>query len=114
MSTAHAIASDQTSRDEVDPTNAVAAAVAKARAAMEAYENHDQQRVDEAVTALAWSIYKPEHARMLAEIGKEPLLSLGLRLGEGSGAAVAINIVKSALACHSGMATFAEAGVSAG
>ena len=42
----------------------------------------------------------------------EPILSLNMRLGEGSGAAVAINILKAAVACHSGMATFAEAGVS--
>jgi nicotinate-nucleotide--dimethylbenzimidazole phosphoribosyltransferase len=54
------------------------------------------------------------HARLLAELGKEPLLSLGLRLGEGSGAALAIGVVKGAVACHSGMATFAEAGVAAG
>ncbi len=54
------------------------------------------------------------HAAMLDKLGKEPLLSLGLRLGEGSGGALAINILKSAVACHSGMATFAEAGVSDG
>ena len=54
------------------------------------------------------------HGRLLAALGKEPLLSLGLRLGEGSGAALAIGIVQAAVACHSGMATFAEAGVSAG
>lgn len=54
------------------------------------------------------------HAKLLNELGKEPLLSLGLRLGEGSGAALAIGILKGALACHSGMATFAEAGVAAG
>jgi nicotinate-nucleotide--dimethylbenzimidazole phosphoribosyltransferase len=54
------------------------------------------------------------HARLLAELGLEPLLSLGLRLGEGSGAALAIGVVKGAVACHSGMATFAEAGVAAG
>ncbi len=54
------------------------------------------------------------HGKMLAKLGKEPLLSLGLRLGEGSGGALAINILKSAVACHSGMATFAEAGVSDG
>ncbi len=54
------------------------------------------------------------HARLLQSMGKEPLLSLGMRLGEGSGAALAIQIVKGAIACHSGMATFAEAGVSAG
>ncbi len=52
----------------VDPKAAVAAVVARARAAMAAYENHDQARVDDAVRALAWSIYKPEHARMLAEL----------------------------------------------
>ncbi|CAO3419017.1 nicotinate-nucleotide--dimethylbenzimidazole phosphoribosyltransferase [Azospirillum endophyticum] len=55
---------------------------------------------------------EPGHSRLLREIGKEPLLDLGMRLGEGSGAALAINIVKSAVACHAGMATFAEAGVS--
>ncbi len=52
------------------------------------------------------------HGKLLAALGKEPLLSLGLRLGEGSGAALAIGVLKGALACHSGMMTFAEAGVS--
>lgn len=54
------------------------------------------------------------HGALLEKLGKEALLSLGLRLGEGSGAALAINIVKGAVASHSGMATFAEAGVSDG
>lgn len=54
------------------------------------------------------------HGMLLQKLGKDPILSLGLRLGEGSGGALAINIVKSAVACHSGMATFAEAGVAAG
>ena len=54
------------------------------------------------------------HQRLLTGIGKEPLLSLGLRLGEGSGAALAIGVLKGAIACHSGMATFAEAGVADG
>ncbi len=54
------------------------------------------------------------HERLLERLGKAPLLSLGLRLGEGSGAALAIGVVKGAVACHSGMATFAEAGVAAG
>ena len=54
------------------------------------------------------------HARLLAALGKTPLLNLGLRLGEGSGAALAIGILKAAAACHSGMATFAEAGVAEG
>ena len=54
------------------------------------------------------------HSRLLEGIGKTPLLSLGLRLGEGSGGALAIGVLKGAIACHSGMATFAEAGVAAG
>ncbi|MEP1586003.1 MAG: nicotinate-nucleotide--dimethylbenzimidazole phosphoribosyltransferase [Tateyamaria sp.] len=52
------------------------------------------------------------HGRMLEALNKAPLLSLGLRLGEGSGAALAIGVLKGAVACHSGMSTFAEAGVS--
>lgn len=54
------------------------------------------------------------HPALLKKLGKEPLLALGLRLGEGSGAALAIQVLKGAIACHSGMATFAEAGVSDG
>ncbi len=51
------------------------------------------------------------HRRALKMLGKTPLLDLGMRLGEGSGAAVAVGVVKAAVACHNGMATFAEAGV---
>lgn len=51
------------------------------------------------------------HAAVLARLGKRPLLDLGLRLGEGTGAALAAGIVKAALACHRGMATFSQAGV---
>ena len=51
------------------------------------------------------------HREALRRLGKAPLLDLGMRLGEGSGAALAVGIVKGALACHVGMATFAEAGV---
>jgi len=54
------------------------------------------------------------HRRLLDALGKAPLLDLGMRLGEGSGAATAALVVKAALACHAGMATFAEAGVSDG
>ena len=54
------------------------------------------------------------HARMLEALGKAPLLSMGLRLGEGSGAALAIQVLHGAVACHSDMATFAEAGVAGG
>lgn len=52
------------------------------------------------------------HGALLERIGKAPVLSLDMRLGEGTGAALAIQVLKGALACHSGMATFAEAGVS--
>lgn len=55
---------------------------------------------------------EPAHAKALEKIGKTPLLSLGMRLGEGTGAALAAGIVKAAVHCHGGMATFAEAGVS--
>jgi nicotinate-nucleotide--dimethylbenzimidazole phosphoribosyltransferase len=51
------------------------------------------------------------HREVLERLGKRPLLDLGMRLGEGSGAALAIGVVKAALACHSGMATFESAGV---
>jgi nicotinate-nucleotide--dimethylbenzimidazole phosphoribosyltransferase len=51
------------------------------------------------------------HAEALKRLGKVPLIDLGMRLGEGSGAALAIGIVKAAVACHNGMATFVEAGV---
>ncbi len=51
------------------------------------------------------------HARVLEHLDLKPILDLGMRLGEGSGAALAAGIVKAALACHNDMATFAEAGV---
>ena len=54
---------------------------------------------------------EPAHRKLLAKIGKEPLLDLGMRLGEGSGAALAAGIVKAAVNCHNDMATFAGAGV---
>lgn len=57
---------------------------------------------------------EPGHARLLQRLGRTPLLDLGLRLGEGSGAALAIGVVRAAANCHSGMATFVEAGVSEG
>jgi len=57
---------------------------------------------------------EPGHVRLLERLGLDPLLRLGMRLGEGSGAAVAVQIVRAALATHNGMATFAEAGVSGG
>ncbi|TPI49596.1 nicotinate-nucleotide--dimethylbenzimidazole phosphoribosyltransferase [Mesorhizobium sp. B2-9-1] len=52
------------------------------------------------------------HRRLLEALGLPPLLDLGMRLGEGSGACLAVNVVRSALECHAKMASFAEAGVS--
>ncbi len=54
---------------------------------------------------------EPGHVRMLELIGKEPILRLDMALGEGTGAALALGIVRGAVACHSDMATFAEAGI---
>ena len=55
---------------------------------------------------------EPAHRQLLARLGKMPLLDLGMRLGEGSGAALAAGIVKVAVSLHNGMATFESAGVS--
>jgi nicotinate-nucleotide--dimethylbenzimidazole phosphoribosyltransferase len=52
------------------------------------------------------------HRMLLDELGLKPIVDLNMRLGEASGAAVALLILRAALACHTGMATFAEAGVS--
>ncbi len=51
------------------------------------------------------------HGAVLERLGKEPLFDLGMRLGEGTGAALAAGLVMAAIAVHNGMATFAEAGV---
>lgn len=55
---------------------------------------------------------EPAHRNLAEQLGKRPLLDLDMRLGEASGAALAINIVRAAVACHTGMATFEEAAVS--
>lgn len=57
---------------------------------------------------------EPGHVRLCESLGKTPILSLDMALGEGSGAALALSILRGALACHNGMATFAEAGVAGG
>jgi nicotinate-nucleotide--dimethylbenzimidazole phosphoribosyltransferase len=55
---------------------------------------------------------EPGHTHLLAMLEQEPLLSLGMRLGEGTGAALAVKLIQAALAAFTGMATFAAAGVS--
>jgi nicotinate-nucleotide--dimethylbenzimidazole phosphoribosyltransferase len=55
---------------------------------------------------------EPAHRRLLERLEMKPLLDLGMRLGEGSGAAMAAGIVKAAAGLHIGMATFESAGVS--
>jgi len=57
---------------------------------------------------------EPGHRRLLERLGKEPLLALDMRLGEASGAVLAVAVLRAAAACHGGMVTFAEAGVSDG
>ena len=64
-----------------------------------------------------WLIYshrsaEPGHALVLEALEAAPLLDLGMRLGEGSGAAVAVSLLRQACALHNEMATFAEAAVS--
>ena len=56
---------------------------------------------------------EPGHRRLLEKIHKNALLDLHMRLGEGTGAVLALGLVRSAIACHTGMASFAEANVSA-
>jgi len=55
---------------------------------------------------------EPGHRRLLDRLGKPPLFDFGMRLGEASGATLALAVLKAAAACHTGMATFAEAGIS--
>jgi nicotinate-nucleotide--dimethylbenzimidazole phosphoribosyltransferase len=55
---------------------------------------------------------EPAHARLCAAIGKHPLLDLRMRLGEASGAALAVALARAAVETHAGMASFADAGVS--
>jgi nicotinate-nucleotide--dimethylbenzimidazole phosphoribosyltransferase len=55
---------------------------------------------------------EPGHTRLLQAIGQRPLLDMDMRLGEASAAALAVPLLKAAAACHNGMATFAQAGVS--
>jgi nicotinate-nucleotide--dimethylbenzimidazole phosphoribosyltransferase len=54
---------------------------------------------------------EPAHGALLEKLGQRALLDFGMRLGEASGAALAIPLIRAACACHTGMATFAEAGV---
>jgi nicotinate-nucleotide--dimethylbenzimidazole phosphoribosyltransferase len=55
---------------------------------------------------------EPGHAYFLAILNQQPLLDLGMRLGEGTGAALAMKLMQAAVAAFTGMATFASAGVS--
>jgi nicotinate-nucleotide--dimethylbenzimidazole phosphoribosyltransferase len=55
---------------------------------------------------------EPGHRRLIERIGQRPLFDFRMRLGEGSGATLALAALKAAAACHNGMATFTQAGVS--
>jgi len=70
-------------------------------------------RTDTLAHALAGHVSaEAGHRLLLDELKLKPLLDLNMRLGEASGAATALLLLRAALACHTGMATFAEAGVS--
>lgn len=72
----------------------------------------DRRALDHCVVAHRSA--EPGHALLLERIGKKPLLEFDMRLGEGSGAALVLPILRAAAACHSGMATFEQARVSQG
>lgn len=57
---------------------------------------------------------EPGHAAIVQELGDTPIIDLGMRLGEGSGAATVVPLIRLACQLHNGMATFAEAGVADG
>jgi nicotinate-nucleotide--dimethylbenzimidazole phosphoribosyltransferase len=61
---------------------------------------------------VAHNSVEPGHARLMAEIGQQPLLDFSLCLGEASGAALAAGLVRAAALTHNGMATFESAGIS--
>ncbi len=82
--------------------------VATAAAATLTRDNPDA--LDHAI--LSHQSAEPGHRHLADKLGLEPLVDFGMRLGEASGAAVALLILRAALAAHNGMATFAEAGVS--
>lgn len=72
-------------------------------------------RINPSARAWLWFAHRSAergHARLLAELDADPWLDLGMRLGEGSGALVALPLMRLACELHAGMATFAEAGVS--
>jgi nicotinate-nucleotide--dimethylbenzimidazole phosphoribosyltransferase len=62
-------------------------------------------------TMLAHVSAEEGHRALADVLGLKPLFDLGMRLGEGSAAALAVPLLRAALACHTGMATFAEAAV---
>ncbi len=70
---------------------------------------HDPHALDHCLAGHASA--EQAHVEALKRLGKTPLLNLNMRLGEGSGAALAVAVLKAAVACHNGMATFDEAGV---
>jgi nicotinate-nucleotide--dimethylbenzimidazole phosphoribosyltransferase len=70
----------------------------------------DRRALDHCIVAHVSA--EPGHRHLLDRLGQRPLFDLGMRLGEASGAALGLGLLKAAAACHNGMATFAEAGVS--
>jgi nicotinate-nucleotide--dimethylbenzimidazole phosphoribosyltransferase len=79
-------------------------------AAVAPFKKLNANALDHALAAHASA--EAGHRILLGELGLTPLLDLDMRLGEASGAAVAVLLLRAALACHTGMATFSEAKVS--
>lgn len=71
-------------------------------------ESRHAPRVEDGIPGLGRS----EHQAALAKLGKKPLVDLDLRLGEGTGAALAMHLVEAAVRITTEVATFGEAGVS--
>lgn len=70
---------------------------------------NDRQALDHCL--IGHESAEPGHRRLIAVLKKDPVVTLDMRLGEGTGAAVALMVLRAALECHNGMATFAEAGI---
>ena len=76
------------------------------------FDDFGHQFADDDFCVFAHVSAESAHARVLDKLGVTPLLDLGMRLGEGSGAALGMVLAKTALHLHMQMATFESAGVS--
>ena len=94
-------AAAETASDQGGETAIIDDLVGRARAAMASLAGADQARIDEAVTALAWSLYKPERAKELAELAVAVLAEAvdSAVVDEHAGEVVACSDSDAAAAC---------------